>query len=266
MISQSSFRYLILCGFISGFWVSLFWGVFSPSVSAGGSIEVYLDALAKKLDPKVADSISRIEGTPRQLLALRGYIRSRNLLASNWSWNNQEIAQYKQSAEYRAALAELEKVKNKFAELNPGYSIDVNTEVRTLDFQIASWNREQSVSDAAQELFTAVQKELSNPIYKDVPDQASLNRFQGFLRNQKISVSPTVATPGLSPHGQLRAFDFRIKKGNQIIATTQSSTIASIWDGQGWTQKLKTAVSAGSQRFRGPLTNPPEPWHYTYVP
>ena len=292
MISQSIFRYLILCGLISGFGflfscevippsgnsggkieVILSSGnaeetikVIHPSVNAGGKIEVYLDALAKKLDPKVADAISSIEGTPRRLLALRGYIRNRSLLKSNWSWNNQEIAQYKQSAEYRAALEEVDKVKNKFAELNPGYSIDVNTEVRTLDLQIASWNREKSVSAAAQELFTAVEKELSNPIYKDVPDQTSLDQFQGFLQNQKISVSPTVATPGLSQHGQLRAFDFRIKKGNQIIATTLSSTIDSVWDGQGWTQKLKAAVSAASQKFRGPLANPREPWHYTYDP
>jgi hypothetical protein len=266
MINSSIFRCLVLCSIVPGILVSLFEKVSFSCVKAQSRMEIYLNALAKKIDPKVTDSLSHIEGTPRRLLALRGYIRSRSVLKLNWSWNSQEIAQYKKSAEYRMALAEVDKVKSKFADLNPGYSIEVNTEVRTLDAQIASWNREKSVSNAAEELFAAAQKELSNPIYKEEPDQISLNRFQEFLKNQKISDSPTVATPGLSQHGQLRAFDFRIKQGSQIIADTQSSTINSIWDGEGWTQKLKTAVSAASQKFRGPLTNPREPWHYTYIP
>jgi hypothetical protein len=251
--------------------VTAFWlfSAAAPSfpVSAEANIDTYVNALAQKLDPKVAESITKIDGTPRRLLALRGYLRSRGVLRSKWSWNAEEIARYKQSAEYKAALAEVAKVKAKFEELNPGYSIEVNTEVRTLEAQIASWNQTPSVAAAAEPLLTAAQKEFAaNQSYKEQPDEASLRRFQNFLSNQGIAVSPTVATPGLSQHGQLRAFDFKIKKGNQIVATTDSSTVKSVWDDQGWTRKLNAAVVAASGKFTGPLSAPREPWHYTYVP
>jgi hypothetical protein len=255
---------------MSGVAVATAFWIFSakafPPTAAAANVETYINAAAQKLDPKVADSIGRIDGGPRRLLALRGYLRSRAALKSKWSWNDQEIAAYQRSAEYKAALAEIEKVKAKFQELNPGYSIEVNTEVRTLEAQIASWNRTQSVAAAAEPLFAAVQKELAGPGYNDPPDEAGLRRFQNFLANQNLAVSPTVATPGLSQHGQLRAFDFRITKGNQTVATTDSSTVKSVWDDQGWTRKLNAAVTAASRKFTGPLTAPREPWHYTYIP
>ena len=245
---------------------SIFLAAACSRVTAQGNIDLYIAAAAQKLDPKVADSIGKIDGAPRRLLALRGYLRSRAGLSSKWSWSTEEIARYKQSAEYKAALAEVEKVKAKFAEQNPGYSLEVNTEVRTLEAQIASWNRTQSVGAAAETLIAAAQKELAGPSYKEQPDDAGLRRFQNFLSNQNLSVSPTVATPGLSQHGQLRAFDFRIKQGSQVIATTDSSTVKTVWDAQGWTSKLNAAVTAASRKFAGPLATPREPWHYTYIP
>lgn len=238
----------------------------SAPVTAAGNVDVYTLSAAQKIDPKVAGSIEKIDGAARRLLALRGYLRSRGGLQTKWSWSAEEIARYKRSEEYKAALAEVEKVKAKFAEQNPGYSLEVNTEVRTLEAQIYSWNRTPSVAQAAETLLAATQQELANPAYKDQPDDASLRRFQNFLSNQTLSVAPTVATPGLSQHGQLRAFDFKIKKGNQIVATTESSTIKTVWDAEGWTRKLNAAVTAASNKFAGPLASPREPWHYSYVP
>jgi hypothetical protein len=233
---------------------------------AQANVDAYVNALAQKIDPKVAGAIAWIDGAPRRLLALRGYLRNRSLLNSRWSWDGAEIERYKQSAEYREALAEVEKVKAKFAEQNPGYSIEVNTEVRTLEQQIASWNRTESIATAAEALFANVQKELASGAYKAEPEAASLERFQNYLQRQPVAVSLTVATPGLSQHGQLRAFDFRIRQGDQTIATTETSTVQSVWDAQGWTQKLKAAVGAASRKLTGPLAAPREPWHYTYTP
>ena len=244
-----------------------FWSAHSlQEVGAAGNVDNYINYAAEKLDPKVAGAIPKIEGTARRLLALRGYLRSRAGLNSKWSWTAEEIARYKQSVEYRAAMAEVEKVKAKFAEQNPGYSIEVNTEVRTLEAQIASWNSTASVAQASESLLAATEKELSAPAYQEPSDDASLRRFQNFLSNQNLPVTPTVAAPGLSQHGQLRAFDFKIKKGNEIIATTESSTIKTVWDAQGWTRKLNAAVTAASRKFAGPLASPREPWHYSYVP
>jgi hypothetical protein len=248
---------------------ALVFGIFLADPAAGlaqGKMEAYINAIAAKLDPRAAAAVGRIEGAPRRLLALRGYLRSGRVLGSNWSLGAGEISAYKQSAEYRTALAEVEKVRAKFEEQNPGYTIHVNTEVRTLDAQIASWNQNASVGQAAEALFAAAQDELSNPVYQEQPQAAGLTRFQNFLRGRALAVTPTLATPGLSQHGQLRAFDFQIKKGAQIVAGTDSSTVKTIWDAQGWTQKLKTAVTAASRKLSGPLTSPREPWHYTYIP
>jgi hypothetical protein len=55
-------------------------------------------------------------------------------------------------------------------------------------------------------------------------------------------------------------------RGSQLIAGPDSSSIGPVWDGQGWTKKLSTAVFAASNKFKGPLANPREPWHYDYVP
>lgn len=235
-------------------------------VAAQTNVDAYTNAAAERLDPKVADAVNKIEGAPRRLLALRGYLRSRAALKSKWSWSAAEIANYKQSAEYKAALAEIERVKAKFAEQNPGCALEVNTEVRTLEAQIASWNRTASVAQAADALYAVVERELASPNYKAQPDEASLRRFQNFLSNQTLEVAPTVATPGLSQHGQLRAFDFKITQNGQIIATTDSSTVQTVWDAQGWTRKLNTAITSASRKFAGPLAAPREPWHYTYVP
>ncbi len=255
-----------LRGFLPLGLVLLWLAACALTVAAQANVDAYTSAAAQRLDPKVADAVAKIDGAPRRLLALRGYLRSRASLKSKWSWSAAEIARYKQSAEYKAAMAEVERVKAKFAEQNPGYSITVNTEVRTLEAQIASWNRTPSVQQAADALFAVVQAELAKPGYSAQPDEASLRKFQNFLSNQTLAVAPTVAAPGLSQHGQLRAFDFKISQGGQIVATTESSTVKSVWDAQGWTRKLNAAVTSASRKFAGPLASPREPWHYTYVP
>jgi hypothetical protein len=76
-------------------------------------------------------------------------------------------------------------------------------------------------------------------------------------------VTPTLAVPGLSPHGQSRAFDFQVMRGSQLIAGPSSP---SSWDESGWTSKLQEAVRRASTKFSGPLASPREPWHYDYRP
>jgi hypothetical protein len=233
---------------------------------AADKLNGYISGISKKLDPRVAEALAKIDDTGRRLLALRGYLRSEGSLPSKWSWSADQIERYKQSKEYREAIAEVEKVRKKFETLNPGYTLHVNTEVRSLETQIKSWNETKSVQVAAQDLVTAANMEISKPVYKDLPDQPGLIRFELFIKNYRVPSTPTVAVPGLSPHGQLRAFDFQIKQGDKIIAATNTAMIEDVWDGQGWTEKLQTAIKAASTKFIGPLTSPREPWHYTYNP
>ncbi len=226
----------------------------------------YMTAISASLDSRPRSALNNINGTARQLLALRGYLRNEANLAAKWSWTADEIKRFESSAEHRAALSEVEKVQRKFAEQNPGYELYVNTQVRTLEKQIRFWNETASVQTAGDALLSAALRELNNAAYGDSPSTQSVNRFRQFLKSATLVTPPTVATPGLSQHGQLRAFDFQVQRGNQLVAGTDSAAIGPVWEGQGWARKLKAAVSAASSKFKGPLVSPREPWHYDYVP
>lgn len=76
-------------------------------------------------------------------------------------------------------------------------------------------------------------------------------------------MTPPLAVPGLSPHGQSRAFDFQVMRGGELIAGPSG---AGRWDSEGWTEKVRAAVARASTKFKGPLASPREPWHYDYRP
>ncbi len=159
-------------------------------------------------------------------------------------------------------LVEIEKVKREFAERNPGYSLAVNVQARSLGTQINKWNSVSSVSRAAKDFMDSCAQLLRDTVlFPSTPDSLSLYRFHQFLftyRPQPGRV-PTVAVPGLSKHVQLRAFDFKVKKGRRLIAGTTSRTIQAKWELPGWTDKLREAIFAVSDRFEGPLDVPYEP-------
>jgi hypothetical protein len=104
---------------------------------------------------------------------------------------------------------------------------------------------------------------LAGSSYAETPTAADVQRFQGFLRGTATRVTPTLAVPGLSPHGQSRAFDFQVMRGSQLIAGPSG---AGAWDVEGWTEKVRAAVTRASTKFAGPLASPREPWHYDYRP
>jgi hypothetical protein len=228
-------------------------------------LTTYVSKETLKLLEEERNAIERIDGEGPRLLAMRAYLRAGADVKSRWSWSHEQIESFKKSGEYKDALAEVEKVKARFAEENPGYALRVNPEVRSIEQQLKSWNETASVKRAADDLLTSANRELSDPTYKESPDDSDLLRFERFLRNSSTTVTPTVAAPGLSPHGQLRAFDFQITKGGELIAGTSSADAKEVWDNAGWTAKLKKAVGDASNRFDGPLSTPPEPWHYNYT-
>ena len=78
--------------------------------------------------------------------------------------------------------------------------------------------------------------------------------------------TPTIAAPGLSLHGQMRAVDFQVHQPGRVVAGPSTATIATDWAAAGWAAKLDAAVREASERFVGPQASPPAPWHYTYVP
>jgi hypothetical protein len=226
----------------------------------------YVDAIASRQDPRVASALARIEGTGRRLLALRSYLRSGGRLTERWSWDEQQIAAYGQSPEYRDLQAEIERVRKAFAAANPGYDLWVNPQVRSLDIQIEHWNTNESVAQASAGLLDATQEYVGSARFPESGTDAARKAVEAFLSGHVLAVTPTIAAPGLSPHGQMRAVDFQVQQGGKIVAGPKTATIVMDWDSTGWTQRLEAAVRTSSSRFVGPLASPREPWHYTYSP
>jgi hypothetical protein len=226
----------------------------------------YAKRTEELLEPKVRAVLRHIPNRERRILAVNHYLRRRHLVEARWAMTATEVRTYKKTAEYRVMMAEVDSVKRKFAELNPGYRLTAVTEIRTLGTQLANWNRVQSVRLAAQELLDTCRAILSDSSALTLSDEDAYNRFFALFSTYETELLTTVAVPGFSLHGRLRAFDFKILKGRKLVASTSTRTIPEQWDEPGWTQKLKEAAAATTSKFIGPLTEPYEPWHYEYVP
>jgi hypothetical protein len=227
-------------------------------------LEQYLERVAVALPEHAAETLAKIEGTPRRLLAARSYLRSGESLRSRWSWSAEEIRAHTQSAEYRALLDETEQVRRRFEAQNPGYTLYANTEARSLELQISRYNSNKSVARAARHLHKSALAEVFKPEYGPATEAESIERFKKFLTGWRPPTAAALAAPGISRHGQLRAIDFQIMKDGAIVAPTDTATVKRNWDAPGWTEKLQAAMSG--TRFRGPLRSPYEPWHYEYDP
>lgn len=218
------------------------------------------DRLAQSQGTNILQAVDRIEGTGRQLLALRSYLRAANSIGTRWSWTQKQIDHYRQSAEYQALLAEIERIRTRFEADNPGYQLYANTDVRSLDVQIERWNSNETVGAIASDLERAACNRLGSksPVHP--------NLLRDFLRDWVPERPPPLAAPGLSLHGRARAIDFQVHQGDRVIAGADTGDIDPVWIGQGWGRKLERAVRAASTKFVGPLAMPHEPWHFEYQP
>jgi len=140
---------------------------------------------------------------------------------------------------------------------NPGYELWVNPDVRSLDVQIDHWNTNASVAAAAEGLPAAAREHVASPAFAAAGPGSAARKLQSFLGAYVPVPTPTIAAPGLSRHGQMRAVDFQVHQGGRVIAGPRTSTMEADWDAAGW---------SASRQFVGPLASPREPWHYTYSP
>jgi len=220
-------------------------------------------AVAVATDARVASVLPRIEGVGPRLLALRSYLRSGERLAERWSWSQEQIAAYAGSPEQQELDAEIARVRAEFEQANPGYTLFVNPQVRSLDIQLANWGRNESVAAAAGRL---LQDAITHFRGRPAVGTEGAAALAAFLHGYVPEPTPTVAAPGLSPHGQMRAIDFQVHRGDEIVAGPDTRTVDTTWLQQGWGGRLDAAVRAASRQFIGPLASPREPWHYTYTP
>ena len=236
----------------------------TPALSFA-AIDEYLFAVTHDLTPVAREALQRIDSKPRRLLAVRSYLRAGKDLTSRWSWSAEEIRAYESSLDYSDLLAEIAAVRARFETANPGYSLYANTIARSLDLQLQRWNSNASVGVIAERLQEAAVRELSAKSYPATPDVRARLRFASFLREWRpVPSAASLAVPGLSPHGRSRAIDFQITQNGRIIAPTEVAKVRSVWERQGWADKLAAAMR--DSRFVGPLQSPNEPWHYEYAP
>lgn len=229
-------------------------------------VESVLSALAADMDPRAASTLASIDGTGRRLLAARAYLRASAQLAERWSWSAAEAAAFEASPEKRALDAAIGRVRCSFEAANPGNSLWVNPEFRSLDLQLDRWNANETVGLAGDNLLAAAQRLLAVPEPRSVVTPVEVASLRALLVDHQPSPVPTLAAPGLSPHGRMRAIDFQVESSGRIVAGTESSAIGSQWIAAGWKARLQAAVDAANAGFHGPLATPDEPWHYEFRP
>ncbi len=115
------------------------------SAAWGEDVDTISDLFNELAPPPANEALEQIPDLGRKLLALRSYVRAGSGLADRWSWTEEKIKAFQGSTEQQALLAEVAAVSAHFAEANPGYELYANTRVRSLDVQIGSWNRNESV-------------------------------------------------------------------------------------------------------------------------
>ena len=166
-----------------------------------------------------------------------------------------------QAAQHDAAIA---RVRGAFEFANPGYTLHVNPEVRSLEIQLERWNTNATIAVAAAVLAEAAATTVRSERFPAPDNPLAQAVFGDFLHDWVPSPMPPLAAPGLSAHGQMRAVDFVVTQGDRIVAGAVTADIPAIWTGQGWAERLKAAVLASGAPFVGPLRYPDEPWHFDY--
>jgi len=228
-------------------------------------IDPYMEAVGASLRQAQKDALLNIENKNRRNLAMTYYLRAGETISLRWSWSRAEIKAYENSSEFIAAVAEIDKVSRRFAAENSQHKLYANTQIRSLEEQLRRWQEVRSVGVAADQLHKASLSHLQQHAYAAIPDKMGIERFKHFLASWRAPSPPTLAAPGLSLHGRGRAYDFQVQdQSGRLIASADTSKILSIWERQGWTERLSRAVHSASDKFIGPLHG--EPWHYEYRP
>ena len=224
----------------------------APAVRAHAdddTVALHLAGVQATVDSRAATLIPLIDGTGRQLLALRSYLRAGPNLAARWSWSEAEIAAW-QGSPARAALdAAIARVRSAFESANPGYSLQVNPEARSLELQLSRWNSNASIAAAAAAIAEAAAATAHSEGFPAPGTPLAQAAFGDFLRAWVPTPMPPLAAPGLSAHGQMRAVDFVVTRGEAIVAGAVTADIPAIWIGQGWSERLKSAVLASGAPF-----------------
>jgi hypothetical protein len=250
-------------------------GVFGCGFAATGAVAAQADpalqalerqstALLQQLHPLARTTALRISDTGRRLLAMRAYLRAGESLSDRWSWTDAQHTAFQASAEGKALRDGTDAVRCAFATANPGYSLFVNPEFRSTAIQTDRWNRNETTGRAAARLLEMAR--VAIPTSTTAGSAAEASWLRQWLIAHAPQPVPTLAAPGLSPHGRGNAVDFQVMRDGRLVAGPDSTTIKKAWQQSGWSDRLAQAVATSGAPFAGPLQSPHEPWHYRYAP
>jgi hypothetical protein len=247
-------------------------------------IATYVQELVNVQQERVQRVLTQIPNKYRQLMAVHGFVRHAGRINPRWPMTDAEETTFRGSSAGQAMQHEIQAIQRAFASAHRGYSLRVNPRARSLDTQITAWNGSgrggRIAENLGRDLWRRAGTELdSGTTYPEPPTATSKEAFRRWIAqhprtglNLRARVDrttyhmPTLATPGLSDHGRLRAIDFEVRRGGDIIATSDSTTESrAIWRGvPNWQTRLNNVITGVSANWDGPLERPDEPWHYTY--
>ena len=261
MTARAGYLAALLVGLLAALSVILALAVHANAVGTVSDVRqgAWVVQASSGLDPPVIETLNRIVKADRRLLALRAYLRADGELSARWTWSQKRQVGYAETPDGKTVATYIDAVAASFARANPGYTLKVNPMPRSLDLQLLRWNEDASVGKAAAALTSSLARRFADD--GAVPPSAALREA---LIAWKPSHTASVAAPGLSAHGQGRAFDFQVEREGQVIAGVEVATARQRWDAAGWTRKLHEAVGSAGHHFAGPLQFPYEPWHYSY--
>lgn len=243
----------------------LLWACAAVATPASPSaLAAHLAALEATLDPRAAAALRAMPDPDRRLLAARAYLRAGSSLAQRWSWSEAEAQLFNAGAGKVALEEAIARVNCAFTAANPGHELYVNPRFRSLDVQLRNWNRNGSVGRAARSL--GARAAVAARGMPEPGTSAGAQALRRWLMAAPVEPPASLAAPGLSPHGQMRAVDFQVRHRGRIIAPASTSAVEEQWDRAGWAARLAAAVDDAGQAFLGPLESPREPWHYDFEP
>jgi len=228
-------------------------------------LERYLALLNVGLDGRAVVALQCMDGAGRRLLAARSYLRSGRHLADRWSWSQQQIDAYQGSPEQALLETEIERVRAAFEAANPGFTLYVNPQVRSLEVQLDRWNQSDAVGAAGEAMRATILAKVRASGFPGPDEAGATTAFSQALLAYEPEPAAPLAAPGLSLHGRMYAVDFQVAQGGQLVASASMAEVAAVWDALGWRAKLQDAVRVAGGKFSGPLQNPDEPWHYDFT-
>jgi hypothetical protein len=228
-------------------------------------LERYLALLMVNLDERAVAALQGMDDPGRRLLAARSYLRSASHLAERWSWSQQQIDAWQGSPEQALLDAAIERVRAAFEAANPGFTLYVNPQVRSLEIQLDHWNQNDSVGAAGEAMRTTILAKVRAGGFPGPDEAGAATAFSQALLAYEPEPAAPLAAPGLSLHGRMYAVDFQIAKGGELVASASLAEVSAVWDALGWRGKLQDAVRVAGGKFAGPLQSPDEPWHYDFT-